>query len=275
MGQFFCLLICLRTIPSRLMAITALEFMVLSSFREHGLLPLKPKVLELGESNWYGDVSMDQLEEEIRRLGSDPVQRDRYLLQLKQALAASRPGLLYELAQIFFAAVVQTGEYSAIDPGTPGSRYKFDLNQPLSIPEQFDLTLNLGTAEHIFNVYQFFKTAHECTTVGGLMMHSSPFTGWPDHGFYNFQPTFYFDLARANGYEILSFICGKLKPFEYVQVRNHDEIPQLIKLGKIPAGSHINVMFRKTTAGEFAAPMQAYYAGALSKESKRLWHELR
>jgi len=94
-------------------------------------------------------------------------------------------------------------------------------------------------------------------------------------GFSTLQPTFYFDLARANGYEILSFICGKLKPFEYVQVRNHDEIPQLIKLGKIPAGSHINVVFRKTTDSEFAVPMQAYYAGALSKESQRLWHELR
>jgi hypothetical protein len=257
------------------MAITALEFMVLCSFREHGLLPAAPRVLELGESNWYGDVTVDEFEEEIRRLVREPAERDRHLLALKNIASVNGPGLLYELARLFFSAVVQAGEYSAIDPGTPGSRYRFDLNQPVPIAERFDLTLNIGTAEHIFNVYQFFKTAHDLTVAGGLMMHSSPFLGWPDHGFFNFQPTFYFDLARANGYEILSFICGKLKPFEYVQVRSHDEISQLIRGGKIPANSHINVMFRKKTDAEFAVPMQAYYAGALTAEARRAWHELR
>jgi hypothetical protein len=257
------------------MAITALEFMVLSSFREHGLLPPRPRVLELGESNWYGDVSVDQLEQEIRRLLTDPHQRDAQLLALKQITGANRPGILYELARLFFVAIVQADEYTSIDPGTPSSRYRFDLNQPVPIAERFDLLLNIGTAEHIFNVQQFFKTAHELTLPGGLMMHSSPFTGWPDHGFFNFQPTFYFDLARANGYEILSFICGKLKPFAYVQVKHHEEIPQLIRAGKIPAGSHINVVYRKKIDAGFAVPMQAYYAGALSKESQRAWHELR
>jgi hypothetical protein len=257
------------------MAITALEFMVLASFREHQILPLKPRVLELGESNWYGDVSSDRFEQEIRRLVASPSQRDLFLVQLHDMVSANRPAVLYELARLFFKAIVQAGDYSAIDPGTPGSRFRFDLNRPVPIVEQFDLTLNIGTAEHIFNVYQFFKTAHERTITGGLMMHSSPFTGWPDHGFFNFQPTFYFDLARANGYEVLSFICARLDPFEYVQVRNHEEIPQLIQAGKIPAGSHINVMFRKTVDAEFVVPMQAYYAGALSKESARLWHELR
>ena len=257
------------------MAITALEFMVLSSFREHSILPLQPRVLELGESNWYGDVSGGELEQEIRRQISDPVIRDLFLARLDEAVIAQRPSLLYELAQIFFFAIVQPDSYVANDPGTPGSKYRFDLNLPVSIAEKFDLVLNIGTAEHIFNVYQFFKTAHDLTVPGGLMMHSSPFTGWPDHGFFNFQPTFFFDLARANQYEILSFICGRIKPFEYVQVKDHDEIPHLIQSGKIPAGSHINVVFRKKIDAEFSVPMQAYYAGALSKESQKLWHELR
>ena len=257
------------------MAITALEFMVLASLREHQILSLKPRVLELGESNWYGDVSVDSLEQEIRRLVASPPQRDLYISQLNEIERANRPGHLYELAKLFFAAVVQVGKYSAIDPGTPGSRFQFDLNLPVPVTEQFDLTMNIGTAEHIFNVYQFFKTAHERTLTGGLMMHSSPFTGWPDHGFFNFQPTFYFDLARSNRYEILSFICAKFNPFEYVQVQTHDEIPQLILAGKIPAGSHINVVFRKTTDAEFIVPMQGYYAGTLSEESARQWHEMR
>ena len=69
----------------------------------------------------------------------------------------------------FFQSILLADEYNAIDPGTLGSRYQFDLNQPVPIQEQFDLTLNIGTAEHIFNVYQFFKTAHDRTRVGRLM----------------------------------------------------------------------------------------------------------
>jgi hypothetical protein len=257
------------------MAITALEFMVLASLREHGILPLRPRVLELGESNWYGDVSVDQLEQEIRRVVTESIDRDRAVSRLEESVAARRPGFLYELARIFFDCIVGVAEYSAIDPGTPGSRFRFDLNLPVVIDEKFNLTINIGTAEHIFNVFQFFKSAHDLTETGGLMMHSSPFTGWPDHGFYNFQPTFFFDLARANRYEILSFICGRVKPLEYVQVRDHDHIPQLIQAGKIPAGSHINVVYRKPADEPFAVPMQAYYEGVLSKESARLWHEMR
>jgi hypothetical protein len=257
------------------MAITALEFTVLASLRAHQIIQGRPRVLELGYSNWYGDVALDDFELEIRRLVTDAAERDRQLSKLAEAVAARRPDQLYEIARIFYDAIVQAGEYSAIDPGSAASRFQFDLNLPVPIEQKFDLTINIGTAEHIFNVFQFFKTAHDRTETGGLMMHSSPFTGWPDHGFYNFQPTFFFDLARANQYEILSFVCGRVKPFEYVQIRDHDHVPQLIKAGKIPASSHINVVFRKTTDADFAVPMQAYYAGVLSKESVQAWHVMR
>jgi hypothetical protein len=232
-------------------------------------------VLELGESNWYGDVTSQQVEQDIQRLVEDPAERQQLMMQLREIVAANRLDVLYELARFFFQFALQHSEYSAVDPGTPGSRYRFDLNLPLPIEEQFDLVMNIGTAEHIFNVHQFFKTAHDRTSIGGLMMHSSPFTGWTDHGFFNFQPTFFFDLARANGYEILSFLCGRVKPFQYIQVGSHDDIPRLLKAKRIPDGSHINVVLRKKSDAEFQVPVQAYYAGALSEESRKLWHELR
>jgi hypothetical protein len=249
--------------------------MVLTSFREHQILPPRPRVLELGESNWYGDVTPKQLEQDIYRLIENPDERDRQALRLREIAAANRPDVLYEMARLFFEIALQHSEYSAVDPGTPGSRYRFDLNLPLPIPERFDLVINIGTAEHIFNVHQFFKTAHELTRAGGLMMHSSPFTGWLDHGFFNFQPTFFFDLARANSYEIISFICGRINPFQYVQVNSHDDIPRLIQAKKIPEGSHINVLMRKISDADFQVPVQAYYAGVLSAESRKMWHELR
>lgn len=258
------------------MAITGLEYIVFSSLRAHNLLPARPKVLELGESNWYGDVPMEQFERDLAQLVLDLTVRDELITRLHDIARANRPNRLYDIARIFWRAFVDPASYSAIDPATPGSQYRFDLNQPVPLNEQFDLIVNIGTAEHVFNVYQFYKTAHERTRDGGMMIHSAPFTGWADHGFYTFQPTFFFDLARANGYQIVSFVVAQFNPLKYVQVAKHEDIPGLLKAGQIPANSHINVVYRKPTDGRaFAVPTQAYYAGALSPEHAKTWHEMR
>ena len=108
------------------------------------------------------------------------------------------------------------------------------------------------------------------------MIHSAPFTGWIDHGFYSFQPTFFFELARANRYHVLTFVIAQLNPFRYAQITRHDELPALLKSEGLPSNTHINVVFRKSAEPvEFAAPTQGYYAGTLSPEAVRLWHEHR
>ena len=35
------------------------------------------------------------------------------------------------------------------------------------------------------------------------MLHGLPFQGYLNHGYFNYQPKFYLDLAQANGYELL------------------------------------------------------------------------
>jgi hypothetical protein len=256
-------------------AITALEFLVFSTLRKHQQLPARPRVLELGESNWYGDVSIEQLEQDLNQC-VDETAREATLSRLRQVWASDAKNRLYEVARIFYDVFLQPASYTAIDPGTPGSQYRFDLNQPVPLNDKFDVTINIGTGEHVFNVYQFYKTAHDLTAEGGLMIHSAPFTGWIDHGFYSFQPTFFFDLARANRYHVLTFVIAQLNPFRYAQINRHDELPALLKSEGLPPNTHINAVFRKSAEPvEFAAPTQGYYAGTLSPEAVRLWHEHR
>jgi SAM-dependent methyltransferase len=257
------------------MAITGLEFLVFTSLRKHNLLPEKPDVLELGESNWYGDVPIAQLEATIKEFVTQPDRQESLLKRLRQAVVGGNSESLYEIARVFFAAVLDFSSYAANDPGTAGSTYQFDLNLPVQLDKQFDLIINIGTAEHVFNVYQFFKTAHDLAKPGGMMVHSCPFTGWPDHGFYTFQPTFFFDLARANQYEIISFLVGQINPPQWLQIASHEEISRLLKAGRVPKNAHINVALCKSAqASDFAIPTQGYYAGVLSDELKKRWHEL-
>lgn len=88
-----------------------------------------------------------------------------------------------------------------------------DLNDPLprlvvvrGKPEpeelgQFDLVTDFGTGEHIFNQLQVWRTIHDLCKWKGFIALIRPTQGYPDHGFYNVQPTWVTDIAAANGYE--------------------------------------------------------------------------
>lgn len=284
------------------MAITALDYLVFSSLRQHNVFPARPRIFELGESNWYGDVPVEQFYADIGRAVVDPARRAELQIRLLDAIgvpreASSAPPAMapadlnvrlaalpeaaasrahYAIARIFFATFADCASYDANDPGTPGSKYRFDLNLPVPLQERFDVVVNIGTGEHVFNVHQFYKTAHDLTAAGGLMIHTAPCNGWPNHGFYNFQPTFFFDLARSNNYELLVMVLGRVQPFQYVQVQSQDQVVALMAENKVPDQSMIAVVFRKSQVpAEFAIPMQGLYAGVLSPQATAAWHQLR
>jgi len=81
-----------------------------------------------------------------------------------------------------------------------------DFNSPPTGGGDFGIVTNFGTSEHIFNQFAIMKFAHELIHPGGLILHSLPAAGGRDHGFYNYHPSFFWELARANGYEVVSFV---------------------------------------------------------------------
>lgn len=67
----------------------------------------------------------------------------------------------FEIAKIywrtFFPAQVDGGHRLH---GTPAAM-KLDLNDRIDLERQFDIVMNLGTVEHVFNVAQAMKTIHD------------------------------------------------------------------------------------------------------------------
>jgi hypothetical protein len=101
-------------------------------------------------------------------------------------------------------------KYVAIDIFSGYQTKIFDLNnETLAEPHvgAYDLVLNCGTTEHVLNQINSFRVIHEATKVGGLMYHSLPMTGFLDHGYFNYNPRLFIELARANSYAVrrLSF----------------------------------------------------------------------
>ncbi len=156
-------------------------------------------------------------------------------------------------------AVLGLTDYCSIDATGQDGAFVFDLNRDLvsdfGFTRQFDLVTNLGTAEHCFNQHQVFKNLHDTCRTGGLMIHAAPCAGNVNHGFYNYHPRFFADLAAANTYEILRMAftvdyTPRLIPYGPAEFRRHDDRDLLLY-----------VVLRKTAGTDFKVPFDGMFAG--------------
>jgi hypothetical protein len=98
--------------------------------------------------------------------------------------------------------------YRSADLLDPRADWRLDFNQVIRLPEQFTVATNFGTAEHVFNIGNVFRSMHDALCPGGVALHVLPAFGDVNHGFYNIHPTIYFDLAAANDYTIEDICYG-------------------------------------------------------------------
>jgi len=81
-----------------------------------------------------------------------------------------------------------------------------DLNEKYqSHAWNYDFVLDVGTAEHCFNIGQAITNMAETVKVGGFILHENPFN-WGNHGFYNLNPTFFTDFYEQNGFKVLECV---------------------------------------------------------------------
>lgn len=244
------------------MAISAPHFAILKHCKAQGILPQKCRILEIGEANYYGDFNPQEI---FDLAGEECDPRDTYAV-----------------AKLIYKVFFEVGTLAAIDAGGP-TAYKLDLNfaykdwgdalQP--IPNLWEVVYNHGTAEHIFNIAQVFGTMHDFCRTGGIMIHECPFTGWLDHGFYNLQPTLFWDLARANNYKVELFAIESITPPGMMLLNCREDLFQVMQDEKLPKSLMLFVILRKQENEPFKIPTQGVYSGRVSQEVTEAWSTLR
>lgn len=257
------------------MAITAVHYFLVRDMFEKGQLPQHGALLEIGEANVYREVA-PAMADDIRHYVTDPARRDSLLARHAQLLKNPHRLMMFDFAKLFYEMFYSPSEIQAVDfGGTPIAR-KLDLNDPIQLDRKFDVAINHGTAEHIFNIAQVFRTMHEYTVAGGLMIHEDPFTGWIDHGFFNLQPTLFLDLAEYNQYDIQAMYIEDFNSRSAIPLSSRQDVYDLAKEGKIPANTSLFVAFRKSLYDRpFQVPVQGYYRGALPQTGVEAWKSLR
>lgn len=85
-----------------------------------------------------------------------------------------------------------------------GADLLYDLNIPLPVNHPtFDVVLNIGTLEHIYNASCAMDNITCLANLEGTIVNICPSAGYVDHGFYSFSPCFFEDYYNSKGIELI------------------------------------------------------------------------
>lgn len=171
-------------------------------------------------------------------------------------------------------------EYLALDVNELMGATICDLNEPVDTDKigQAELVTDNGTGEHLFNQLSVWDNHHRLTRVGGVMLKIMPFKEWINHGFFNFNPIVYRDVASANNYKWLFFwICDRVHnpddqdfsddaPF-FIEKRPKE----LIDYAGRPWNTDLYLVaaWQKMVDGPFVIPLQGKYKKDITDDQIR------
>ncbi|HEV8014458.1 MAG TPA: methyltransferase domain-containing protein [Stellaceae bacterium] len=172
-------------------------------------------------------------------------------------------------------------DYAAIDiDGSPGA-IPLDLNYddvPSEAEGRYGLVTNFGTTEHVANQLNAFKIIHDLTALDGVMIHQLPAQGMFNHGLVNYNPKFFWMLARSNAYRFLFARYSQGQPYplpenivEFIASFEPEKRPSVASYAGADAG--LLVVMQKTLAIPFVPPLDVQTGSHTEIESlkQRYW----
>jgi len=139
-----------------------------------------------------------------------------------------------------------------------------DLNTPVpaELREKFNLIIDSGTIEHIFDVRQVMENMISMCRTAGWIVHIAPASNFMDHGFYSFSPCFFFDFYRANGFEDFACYILQLNPDNMRERSPYFEYRYGMDLRPLIDPQRAVLVFfaaRKSSANPLVIPTQGLY----------------
>lgn len=157
-----------------------------------------------------------------------------------------------------------------------------DMNTPISehLKNQYDVLIDGGALEHIFNFPTAIKNCMELIKEGGYFISLAPANNYFGHGFYQFSPELFFRVfSLQNGFEIENVIHVNMdKRSNWFEVMDPDIIKKRVTFRSASMSSLFVVAKRVAIVPIFKTiPQQSDYQHILwkknnfepSKESKK------
>ncbi|CAG0938749.1 hypothetical protein BROC_00377 [Candidatus Brocadiaceae bacterium] len=174
----------------------------------HKKVGFKGPVLTLGNQDvWASYEDLKSWAREFECSYSEPT-----IIPNTSALFRTYPPLI-ERAKEFvhaktFFAMLGISDYWDIDKSDyekPTIIHDLNLPVPSGLDAKFNLIVDSGTMEHVFDIRQVLENIIRLCRKSGWIVHFTPASNFLDHGFYSFSPIFFYDLYSANGFD--NFSC--------------------------------------------------------------------
>lgn len=155
-----------------------------------------------------------------------------------------------------------------------GAKMVHDLNEPIPSAwrERFDVVLDGGTLEHVFNFPMALRNSMELLRVGGRLFLHTCANNLCGHGFYQFSPElFYRALSPENGFEVERMVIHRVGPYgKWYEVADPNAIKARVELITFTP-MYLLVQARRTAVKDiFAnAPQQSDYTALWQDHDSR------
>lgn len=181
---------------------------------EHNNHPIKGNVLTLGQQAVYAtldgvrslikyhNILTEELPEGFDTKNKIPSWNETYMKRFTNAQT---------VLTLLGAQKVSVADCS----GYESPDYLLDLNNDIGkeLENQFDVILDVGTLEHVFDIPTALFNLAKMLKIGGQIILILPASGSIDHGFYSFSPTLLFDFFSNNGFH--NFSCYLLEGSQF------------------------------------------------------------
>ena len=134
----------------------------------------------------------------------------------------------------------------------------------------FNLIIDSGTLEHIFDVKSVMENIVRITKVGGYVLQFIPAQNFLNHGFYQFSPTFFYDFYLSNGFDVIESYIIEIGGVSD-RFHTYDQKKDYIGLFFKPGSRLVNCFLvqKKKVLKQIALPDQYYYK-KLAENSKKV-----
>jgi hypothetical protein len=130
-------------------------------------------------------------------------------LLLKSDLNLLSQTTLNNFQSVLFKKILRAKDLYSIDiSADEGANYIWNMNEEISLENtskelsglksSFDFIYDSGTMEHISDVRTYLKNIFYLLKPNGIYCPTVPGSGYLEHGFFQFSPTFYADMCHAN-----------------------------------------------------------------------------
>lgn len=170
-------------------------------------------------------------------------------------------------------------EFLGIDEENYYDIDKFDFDKPKIIHDLqnpidkkfhnfFNLIIDGGTLEHIFDIKSVMENIARMTNIGGYVLQIIPAQNFLNHGFYQFSPTFFYDFYSNNGFEIIeSYLIEVRGRMDRFYQYNQEEDYARLFLNSKNRLCNCFLVRKKNNIDKIILPVQFFYS-KLDKDSK-------